>query len=142
MPGKAVTIGVGSHNDVWVTNNGHQIYHCHGDGNWVQKDGAARQIAAGHDGTVVCINSNEQIYKRNGEHGQWEELDGRAVQASVWDHHAFAVVNSGGEIYARRDGQWVREEGNAQHVSVGGDHYRHVTCTNSGHQIYRHGYHH
>lgn len=128
-------------------------------------DGAARQISCGKDGTVLCVNAGQQIYKRSGANGHWEQLDGAAVQGDIWDHNTFAVVNAGNEIYTRRyfyfsfcplfrlslffasssshylhlrHGAWVREPGHCRHISLGANSYERLVCANSGHEIYTH----
>jgi len=142
VPGAAVSVGVGSAQDVWVTNAGQEIFHCPGNGQWTKIDGAATHISCGKDGTALCINAQQNIFKRNGPHGRWEQLPGAAVQGDVYDNNTFAVVNKADEIFAWQHGNWVKQPGAAKHVSVGRDNYHHVTCANRGNGIFRHGFYH
>jgi hypothetical protein len=64
-----------------VTNANHEIYHCNGDGNWSRVDGIASQISVGDDGTVVCVNPQQQVkrMKREREKREWSGVEGWVV---------------------------------------------------------------
>jgi len=138
MPGALTCVSVGSAHHIWGVNREQQIWFWAG-GSWQLTDGAAVQLSVGEDGTVACINSSGEVFRRFGSQGHWEKLPGNLKVVSV--HNAQSIIgnNNAGEVWALANGDWVRMPGTTTHISTGGSGNSKVWGVNASGEVWRHG---
>ncbi|MDB9311617.1 PA14 domain-containing protein [Spirulina sp. CS-785/01] len=128
LPGKAKDISIGANGSMWMigtnpSGNGYGIYQWTDD-NWQEVGGAATQIAVAPDGTPWVVNSQGNIYKREGNH--WKQMSKKAKDISIDPDGMVWVIgdNPTGSGYGihRWDGQkWQEIGGAATRITVGPD---------------------
>ena len=100
----AERIAVDRKGNVWTINSRNEIYQKRGSG-WNRMPGAARDIAAGADGSVWIIGTDVRgdgfgIYRWNDR--DWSRVDGAARRIAVDRDGNPWVVNSKGNIFVRK----------------------------------------
>lgn len=104
---------------------------------WAEIEGSGVQISVGKDGTVWCINRQQEIFRRNGLCGSWERVDGRLTHLSVFDKDTIIGNNSNHEVF-QWQGEWLKCPGKTTTISVGKKKYKSVWGVNSAHHIWHH----
>jgi Tectonin domain/Astacin (Peptidase family M12A) len=100
---------------------------------WDQVPGSLKQISVGNASSVWGVNSDDEIYRRDGN--SWTQVPGSLKQISVGNASSVWGVNSDDEIYRRDGNSWTQIPGSLKHVSVANDDT--VWGVNSDDEIYR-----
>ena len=125
--GKADVVAVVSKNHVWCVNKDHQIWHLE-NGKWNpvpthSGKADARTISVGADGTVWYGNTEERLFRREGN--AWhQDLDGIATVVAVGGKDHVWCLNAEGEVFQLDGhGKWQKDSGasGARTLSVGAD---------------------
>ena len=107
--------------------------------NLLKVDGSLTRISVGVDGTVWGVNSNQDIYKRQGPGGYWEHVPGKLVDVSCHNKETVIGCNANGSIYKFSGGDvWVECVGAATHVTTGQPGHAEVWHVNAENRIWRH----
>ena len=105
------------------------------EGKWYNIPGKLKQISAGDGGEVWGVNSANNIYRYNGNHG-WTQIAGQLKHVSVGQNGVVWGVNSNDDVF-RYNGNntWTQIAGKLKQVDVGplGE----VWGVNSSNNIYR-----
>jgi uncharacterized protein YjbJ (UPF0337 family) len=72
---------------------------------------------------VWGVNSNDDIYTREGVNGSWRQIEGKLKNISVGQDGRVWGVNSNDDIYTREgvNGSWRQIDGKLKNISVGQD---------------------
>jgi Tectonin domain len=107
----------------WVVNAQGAIYQRVG-GRWERLPGAARAIAAGADGSLWAIGTDNVpgghgIFRWSGT--DWSRIDGGAVSIAVAPDGQPWVIDARGTILRRNGGRWQALPGAAKDIGIGAD---------------------
>jgi len=89
--------------------------------NWQELPGRAKDIAAGADGSIWIIGSNDSPYVWNEEGYAWEQRSGTANRISIMANGTPVVVNAEGRIFMMRGQNWQELPGRANDIGTGAD---------------------
>jgi hypothetical protein len=87
---------------------------------WTSISGALEWVSVGQDGTVWGVNSNDDIFRYQGN-DTWQPISGKLKQISVGNANNVWGVNAGNEIFRWTGSGWQQITGSLKNVSVGSD---------------------
>lgn len=119
---------------------------------WTKMPGLASHVSVGRDGSVWCVNPQDQVFRWNPSVQNWETipgmkavfiylmLEGSLCQISVYDAQTVIGVNRNMEIWYwdRYLNGWKQAPGLLRSVSVGASGYQHVWGVNSQGELWFH----
>ena len=97
-----------------------------GGGQWFDLSGAATQLSAAFDGTVVVRNSASQLFWYNSGYSSWTSLSGAELEIAAGSAKLIYTIGTNNQLdsYNLSNNTWTAVSGaptNLQHLAVGTD---------------------
>ena len=112
--GRAITLDVDNDGHLWIVNKQAQVWEWQGSSWTLRRDGDAKAIGCGADGTVgVCGSTTGnsyggQVYYWNGT--TWTDTNGQANEIDVANDGSLWTINSIGEVWQRSGSTWTKRK--------------------------------